>query len=81
MKEYGIMRRAGGEIVRHCSTYKQAQKLAWAMNDLCGNQTAFKPVHLETAFEESSLEQKLAGQHILKQAEKNNAELQKLIGR
>lgn len=81
MKEYGIIRRAGGEIVRHCNTYKQAQKLAWAMNDLCGNQTAFKPVHLETAFEENDIQRKLADQYILQQANKNQQELSKLMGR
>jgi len=45
-KQYAIKRRKNKIIVRRCSSLKHAQELAKAMNQLCGNPTAFHAVRL-----------------------------------
>lgn len=47
-KEFGIKSRKTNVIVRRCHSYRSAQRMAWAMNDLCGNQTAFFAVRLSS---------------------------------
>ena len=49
MKAYAIQRRKNQTIVRYYGSRKTAQRIAWAMNDLCGNESAFRVISVTTS--------------------------------